>query len=289
MVVRDLTCLEWDFFARLANHAEMCYFFDMVGAECGCTSNLPPPDACGPLCGDSEETILPHPDKTVQGQTCSQWNSMATFLFEGYGSAMPNTASMIPSCDSFFGPLAYGCGCVDRQPPANGCGRLCGDDELVPDPKKIIGDRTCGDLDRCYRYSDILAPQCGCNSETNENVWNTTECIAREDLDGKSFFFTSGMSQYSVSFGDTGRFEQIQNNNAVNLIGGFTSYHDGGGDSYYEASYGGGARCGQFGPRRGSVVLVRDDTLVAPKPTSVIEPSTCVYRATLGIPRPCPM
>ena len=300
-IVRDMTCREWDFYSRLADHQEMCYFYDMVGAECGCVGNLPPPNACGPLCEDS---ILPHPNHKVNGQTCSEWNSMSNFLFEGYGAAMPSTTSMISSCESFFSPIAFGCDCPSVKPPLDGCGTLCKDGSAVPDPGLIVGDRTCEDYELkslfetdpnfCFRYNTIIASQCGCKEESSSEAdeWTTPGCFSMEDLIGKKFYYTIGMSQYSVSFGQEGKFVQIQNDDSFITIGKFNGFQNNTGVddadlSVYRASYGGGYRCGQYGPRRGSVVLIEDESLKVPEISGVIEPSTCVYQATLKIPKLC--
>ena len=84
-VVRGMTCKDWSFFSRLTDHEEMCYFYEMIGAECGC-DNTPPSNACGTLCGNDQE--LAHPSRKVRGQRCDEWDSMSTFLFAGYGKAM---------------------------------------------------------------------------------------------------------------------------------------------------------------------------------------------------------
>ena len=301
-VVRGLACKDWSFFSRLTDHPEMCYFYEMIGAECGC-NNVPPSNACGPLCGENYE--ITNPSQEVRGQTCKDWNSMSTFLFPGYGTAMPNTASMISStCDNFFSPLAYGCGCPTAEPPENGCGLLCNDGLPVPDPDKIVLDSTCGDYEAlslfetkpnsCYMYKNIIAKQCGCKGEASpeDEFWNTLKCFVPEALDDKIFHYFSGMTQYYISFGETGTFLQIQSQESFITVGKFadlefTATNNTAIDVAATASYGGGDRCGQYGPRRGSVVLVEDESVVVPEIISVIEPSTCVYRATLAVPKIC--
>lgn len=318
-VVRGMTCKDWSFFSRLTDHEEMCYFYEMIGAECGC-DNTPTSNACGPLCGNGQG--LAHPSRKVRGQRCDEWDSMSTFLFAGYGEAMPGTTAMISStCDAFFSPLAYGCGCPLIELPSNGCGFFCKNGLPLPDPQRIIEDQTCGDLelkslfetnpDTCYRYSTSVATQCGCADEdpTEAEYWSQLQCFSTDNLNEKTFFFFSGMTQYSILFGGNGKFVQIQNQDSHILVGRFadfetieatpnrsdnsvingTIFYDGGGLEVtgLQANYGGGYRCGLYGPRRGSVVLIEDDTVVIPKITSVIEPSTCVYRAILHVPPFC--
>ncbi len=311
-VVRGLACKDWSFFSRLTDHPEMCYYYEMIGAECGC-NNVPPSNACGPLCGADQ---VPHPSREIRGQTCSDWNYASTFLFSGYGEAMGAKTMISPTCDDFFSPMAYGCGCPSAEPPEAGCGFLCGDGLRVPDPEKIVGDLTCGDFelralfetdpDTCYRYKTNIAKQCGCfESSPEEEFWSVLPCFLPEALDDKMFYFFAGMSQYSVSFGEGGTFLQIQSQDFYITVGKFSSIEatntsttttiddgDATGVSeteiQYQVSYGGGDRCGQYGPRRGSVVLVEDESLVTPEIISVIEPSICVYRATLAVPKFCP-
>jgi len=310
-VVRGIACKDWSFFSRLTDHVEMCYFYEMVGAECGC-GNAPPANACGPLCGSEE--VLAYPSREVRGQRCDEWNSMSTFLFAGYGEAMPGTTSMISTtCVDFFSPLAFGCGCPAAEIPENGCGYLCKNGLPVPEPDRIVGDQTCGDLElkslfetdpnTCY-YSTTVASQCGCVDDERSDIdyWSQLQCFSTENLNEKTFFFFSGMSQYSVSFGETGQFLQVQDEHSQIVIGRFsgietidstpnndnnmTTFDDEVAPSL-QASYGGGHRCGQYGPRRGSVVLVEDDSIVVPYIASVIEPSICVYRAILHVPSFC--
>ncbi len=311
-VVRGMACKDWSLFSRLADHVEMCFFYEMIGAECGC-GNTPPSNACGPLCRSEE--ALAYPSREVRGQRCDEWNSMSTFLFAGYGEAIPGTTSMVSStCDNFFSPIAFGCGCPAAELPENGCGYLCQNGLPVPEPYRIVGDQTCGDLElkslyetdhnTCYRYRTTVASQCGCvdNEASDTEYWSQLQCFSTKNLDDRTFFFFSGMSQYSVSFGETGQFVQIQNQNSKNIIGRFSGFEsldsmpanannmtsfDDEEAPRLQVTYGGGYRCGQYGPRRGTVVLVEDDSIVVPYIASVIEPSICVYRAILHVPSFC--
>ena len=88
-VVRGMSCLAWEFRSRMdswEDQEELCAFHHMVGAECGCASNAPPANACGPLCGP--DGSLPDPGRQVQGISCAEWDSASSFLYEGYGLAM---------------------------------------------------------------------------------------------------------------------------------------------------------------------------------------------------------
>lgn len=69
LVQRD-TCRGWELHSRLEVHEQICPYYDMIGAQCGC-ENTPSPDACGPLCG--AEGGFPDPKREVLGESCESW------------------------------------------------------------------------------------------------------------------------------------------------------------------------------------------------------------------------
>eukprot|EP00574_Skeletonema_japonicum_P013286 CAMPEP_0201723274 /NCGR_PEP_ID=MMETSP0593-20130828/7384_1 /ASSEMBLY_ACC=CAM_ASM_000672 /TAXON_ID=267983 /ORGANISM="Skeletonema japonicum, Strain CCMP2506" /LENGTH=254 /DNA_ID=CAMNT_0048214363 /DNA_START=225 /DNA_END=986 /DNA_ORIENTATION=- len=253
----------------------------MVGAQCGC-KNKPAHDACGPLCGGAS---LPDPKKEVYGQTCDSWNFMSTYLSPAYGIE-PTENPDIKSCEEQFADIAYACGCPDIKPPTEGCGTLCGEGLALPLPMKVVNARTCQDLElmslfekdtkECIRY-EIFGTLCGCpRSDVYEE-----DCFKLEHLQNETYYFGAGGSAYSVSFDDDGYFAQVQSNGDLFVIGVFNGF-----DNNTVAMFGGGAPCGQYGPRSGSVSIVEDvltpesnGASKSPEITYVIEPLVCVYQA----------
>eukprot|EP00571_Detonula_confervacea_P005641 CAMPEP_0172321060 /NCGR_PEP_ID=MMETSP1058-20130122/42145_1 /TAXON_ID=83371 /ORGANISM="Detonula confervacea, Strain CCMP 353" /LENGTH=937 /DNA_ID=CAMNT_0013036459 /DNA_START=47 /DNA_END=2860 /DNA_ORIENTATION=+ len=284
-LVRRETCRGWELHSRLEVHEKICPFYEMAGAQCGC-ENTPPPDACGPLCGLGGS--LPDPEREVQGESCESWDYRSTFLSDQYGKDDDGGGGIMNSCSEYFSGVAYGCGCPGSEPPPTGCGMLCADGSSVPDPTAVVNAKTCRDLEilslfetdsrQCSRY-EIFGFLCGCDSLDEYRE----ECFTLEQLTNETYYFTSGGSLYSISFGDDGYFTQIQGNNDLFIIG---LYH-GIGNETNIASYGGGTPCGSYGPRSGSVAIVEDEKVTEPTITSVIEPSTCVYRAELLVPKFC--
>lgn len=288
-VVRQETCQAWELHSRLEVHEVVCPFYNMAGAQCGC-ENEPSPDACGPLCGGAS---LPDPKKEVYGQTCESWDFMSTHLGPAYGDE-PTENPIIKSCEEHFSAISYACGCNDIEPPTEGCGTLCGDGQAIPHPTKVVNARTCQDLEllslfekdtkQCTRY-EIFGTLCGCpRSDVYEE-----DCFKLEHLQNETYYFGAGGSVYSVSFGDDGYFAQIQSNGDLFMIGLFNGF-----DNNTVAMYGGGAPCGLYGPRSGSVSIIEDiltpesnGPSKSPEITNVIEPSVCVYQAELKVPKLC--
>ena len=281
LVVRRETCRDWELHSRLEVHEFVCPFYNMVGAQCGC-NNDPASDACGPLCGVGAS--LPDPEKEVHGQTCESWDFMSTYLGPAYGE--PDNP-VIRSCEEHFSGIAYACGCSVVESPTDGCGTLCGDGSALPQPTKVVNAKTCQDLEllslferdttQCRRY-EIFGTLCGCpRSAVYEE-----DCFKLEHLQNKTYYFGAGGSVYSASFGGDGYFAQIQNNGDLFMIGWFNGF-----DNDTIAMFGGGAPCGTYGPRSGSVLIVEDDLTKSPEITYVIEPSICVYQAELKVPKFC--
>lgn len=264
---------------------ELCAFHHMVGAECGCASNAPPANACGPLCGPNDS--IPDPGRQVQFLSCAEWDSYSSFLYEGYGLAMGSHNSIISSCDEFISKKAYACGCPSaRDPPAEACGSLCKDGSAVPDPNRIVGDRTCADMDlssrfetdpaRCQYLRDLVGPECGCNGKEKVASCFTLEDIA---LSNQTYSYFIGQNTFTVTFGERGRFTQIQSL-LINIhIGDYfgidnsTTAANNSTSSAVRYVYGGGFPCGMYGPRRGTVVLVEDAFATEPYIDSVVEPA----------------
>ena len=301
-VVRGMSCLAWEFRSRMdtwENQEELCAFHNMVGAECGCASNAPPANACGPLCGP--DGSLPDPGRQVQGNSCAEWDSTSSFLYEGYGIAMGSHNSIIPSCDEFITEKAYACGCpAARDPPAEACGSLCKDGSVVPDPHRVVGDRTCADMDlfsrfetdpvRCKYLRDLAGPECGCNDD-NDVEDKAASCFTLEDiaLSNQTYAYFIGQNTFTVTFGEGGRFTQIQSllNNII--IGEYFGIDNSttAANNVVRYVYGGGGPCGMYGPRRGTVLLVEDSSATEPYIDSVAEPFICNYQAEMKVPAFC--
>ena len=296
-VVWDQSCLAWEFRSRMdtwVDQEELCAYHHMIGAECGCESNERPPNACGPLCGPGASP--PFPDRKIEGSTCHEWDVHMQYLYEGYGTAMGSLHSRIESCEDFMANKAYGCACPNSpQPPSDGCGPLC-EDGSIPEPDRIVGDRSCADFDlnsrfetdpsRCDYLNDIVAPLCGCTDTTTSTK---TKCFTKDTLmsSNETYPFLVGQNTYTVTFGPgVGQFTQIQIQRFTFLVGDYYGLGKTNATSNI-VSYGGGAPCGMHGPRRGSVVLVEDPAATEPYISNVIEPFICHYQAEMRVPTVC--
>ena len=265
LIVRRETCQGWEMHSRLEVHSFVCPFYHMAGAQCGC-DNTPPQDACGPLCGT--EGILPHPEKEVYGETCEAWDYKSRYLGQSYAAQEGETMP----CAKQFDSAAYGCGCPGATPPKKSCGTLCADGSTLPDPSLIVNAKTCGDLEllslfetdmqQCSRYA-IFGELCGCPGFGKY----MEECFEFDHLKNETYYISSGGSLYSISFED-GYFAQIQNNGDLFMIGNFHGFTE---DNV--GIYGGGAPCGTYGPRSGSVIIIEDETVA--KPTVSCKSDSC--------------
>lgn len=105
-----------------------CEIYDLYAALCGCDDLVEPVDNCGPLCQDG--SALPDPDLIVQDQTCSEFEILSAF------------ETQEDNCP-YYDMVGALCGCPNQVSPLNGCGKLCGADEELPDPEFVVWGQTC--------------------------------------------------------------------------------------------------------------------------------------------------
>ena len=176
------TCREWETLSLFETDAGECPLYNAVGELCGCPSNEPHPDSCGPLCAGPDDGQAAEPlsgwDYNVWGATCRNWDVYSTFLPSWYGNDDGE------GCDAYYADVAYGCACPGtRERPMGECGGLCqrvrtcdplcSDGSPVPDDStsKVVGLNTCESWEYAARYQvhPVICPQfvmtgamCGC-------------------------------------------------------------------------------------------------------------------------------
>jgi len=128
VVLNYATCSELNDVATW-DSVSNCQVYDLYSALCGCENvEMPPPETtCQTLCQDGSS--IPNPDLIVQDQSCSEYETMAKF------------ETQLENC-GYYDMLGALCGC-DNEAPTDGCGKLCGDDEALPNPELEVWGQTC--------------------------------------------------------------------------------------------------------------------------------------------------
>ena len=148
-VFQDQSCAEYEIMALFETQLENCGYYHMLGSLCGC-DNSPPPDGCGPLCG--EDQALSDPELEVWGQTCREWE--AESIFDVYSGEF---------CDDTYREVKYLCGCDNVELPMGGCGPICNDGAAPPDPDLIVYNETCAywNLESIFDVYGVQEGYCG--------------------------------------------------------------------------------------------------------------------------------
>lgn len=128
VVLNYATCSELNDIAAWDTVSD-CQVYDLYSALCGCENvEMPPPETtCQSLCQDGSP--VPYPDLIVQDQSCSEYEIMARF------------ETQEENC-GYYDMLGAQCGC-DNVAPTGGCGKLCGDEQALPNPDLKVWGQTC--------------------------------------------------------------------------------------------------------------------------------------------------
>ncbi len=170
--LNSYTCRDWETLSLFESNSDECPLYNAIGHLCGCASNEPHPDSCGPLCergealstgvdidfgGDLLESIVTPNPPQVWGVTCSDWNTFSSFLPSWYNNEKGET------CGEFYESIAYGCACPGtRQFAMSECGPLCQElrkckplcedgSALPEESKELVKYSTCEDWEYTAR------------------------------------------------------------------------------------------------------------------------------------------
>lgn len=150
-------------------------------------------------------------------------------------------------------------------------GRTCRDIELYSLFEK--------DLSQCTFYNTLASAECGC---PGARVEYTEPCFKMEHLQNQTYYEVSSPSSFFVvEFKEGGVMAAILSNGNFVTLGIFKGIEDG------VAYFGGGAWCAVQGPRTGVLQIVEDEQVTEPTLGDFYEPSICVAKATLRVPKFC--
>ena len=139
--VQRESCYGWEMLSRVSPDPNLCPFYGMMGAQCGCEVEEPEnsfSNICGAFCGGDIENI-PDVGRMVAGETCGDWYYKSTYLPVSHGSQITDFVfNKLEGCDEIK-RIQFGCGCNNVEPPEENCGRLCGEDSELADPSRIVG------------------------------------------------------------------------------------------------------------------------------------------------------
>ncbi len=233
--------------------------------------------------------------QVILDKTCETWHYEATYLPFTQSDQTVDVLRSFGTCENFES-IAYECGCEAPSPPEKSCGKLCRDG-YVPDRKKEIWGRTCGDWDYLSMWDERMetcdavyrgvSEVCGCTSDT---IFNS--CFEIEQLNNKTWFFGDfGPFQYTITFGKEGQFRQLHYSwnfeDQQYMVIGHARDEVYPNNATVEIKYYGGHLCGEHGARLGTVQFVEVENATRPEIVSITEPSTCRYLAIMNVPPFC--